>query len=73
MFVVENKRVSDASASWADCRRLCQHWLSPPDSLVTGTALADQMSYLSKTMRLRVSMVQEVAADGEQDGSQVEA
>lgn len=46
--------------------------LPPPDSLVTGTALADQMSYLSKTMRLRVSMVQEVAGDWEQDGSQVE-
>lgn len=29
--------------------------LAVPWALVTGTALADQMSYLSKTMRLRVS------------------
>lgn len=73
MLAVVNEKKPGAWASWADCERLCQLGLSLPGSLVTGTALADQMSYLSKTMGLRVSMVQDVAGEWEQDGSQVAA
>ena len=34
---------------------------SVPSEMVTGTAQACQMSYLSKTIRLRISEVQDVA------------
>jgi hypothetical protein len=50
--------VSDASA---DCRCLMSTIASSSSEMVTGTAQADQMSYLGETASRRVSMGQFVA------------
>ena len=61
MVVLEllSERVSDASA---DCRCLMSTIASSSSEMVTGTAQADQMSYLGETASRRVSMGQFVAA-----------
>ena len=60
MVVLEllSERVSDASA---DCRCLMSTIASSSSEMVTGTAQADQISYLGETASRRVSMGQFVA------------
>jgi DNA-directed RNA polymerase subunit RPC12/RpoP len=61
LLLLLSERVADASADWTGCERLMSTIASCSSEMVTGTAQADQMSYLCETASRQVSKDQEGA------------
>jgi len=61
LLLLLSERAAEASADWTGCERLMSTIASCSSEMVTGTAQADQMSYLCETASRQVSKDQEGA------------